>query len=132
MSLRFAPCLLLLTTGTLLAARARQAEPLAVHAALFSRGEHWVPGKSPFEQPGIQEHIRHNRELAERLVGAAPFEKDYQDPNDPTIGLVLLLAKDAAAAEEWAEADPVVQSGVMDVRVYRWNVDEVRSFVPKR
>lgn len=127
-------CLALMTRGTSIAVRAHQdvEKPRAVYAALYSRGSQWLVGKSPFEQPKVQEHIEHNQGLGERLIGAAPFAKDYQDPNDPAIGLVLLLAESSDAASEWAEADPIVAAKVMDVRVYRWNVDFVRPFKPPR
>ncbi len=122
----------ILGAGLALHARQDEEKPLAVHAALYTRGAQWLAGKSLFEQPKVREHIEHNRGLGERLIGAAPFAKDYQDPNDPAIGLVLLLAESAEAAAEWAEADPMVAAGVMDVRVHRWNVESVRAFTPRR
>lgn len=125
-------CLALLVLGTSAAFRARQDEekPRAVYAALYSKGSAWDAEKSLLEQTKVQEHIEHNRSLGERLLGAAPFTKD--DPNDPAIGLVLLLAETADEASSWAQADPIVAAKVMDVRVYRWNVEFVRPFPTKR
>ena len=127
-------CLAFLALGASAAFRARQDEekPQAVYAALYSRGSAWDAEKSLLEQPKVQEHIEHNRSLGERLLGAAPFTKDDQAPNDPAIGLVLLLAETADEASSWAEADPIVTANVMDVRVYRWNVEFVRPFPTKR
>ncbi len=110
----------------------QQEKPKQVFAALYSRGSAWVEGKSPFEQQAIPEHVQHIQGLGERLIGAAPFDKDHADPEDRTVGLVVFFADDEADAREWAEADPSVEAKVMEAKVYSWPVEWVRAVDPRR
>ncbi len=113
-------------------ASSQEEKPKQVFAVLYSRGSAWVEGKSPFEQQAIPEHVQHIRDLGERLIGAAPFEKNHADPKDRTVGLVVLFAEDERDAREWAEADPSVEAKVMEAKVYRWPVEWVRAVDPPR
>jgi len=80
-------------------------------------GPNWVAGKSPFEQPGIQAHIEHYRQLLAqgKLLLGGPFI-------DAAAGGMMVPEAGLAEQEivDFAQADPAVRSGLLLVEVRRW------------
>lgn len=80
-------------------------------------GPAWIAGKSPFEQPGIQAHIEHYRQLQTqgKLVLGGPFI-------DASAGGMMVPEAGLPEQEivDFAQADPAVRSGLLQVEVRRW------------
>lgn len=80
-------------------------------------GPTWVPGKSFFEQPGLQAHVDHYRQLLTqgKLVLGGPFL-------DGAAGGMMVPAAGLAQKEieEFAQADPAVRSGLLRAEVRPW------------
>lgn len=80
-------------------------------------GPAWMPGKSFFEQPGLQAHIDHYRQLQTqgKLVLGGPFL-------DATAGGMMVPAPGLALKdiEDFAQADPAVRSGLLKAEVRPW------------
>ncbi len=97
------------------AAPARDVRFVIVHKP----GPAWIAGKSPFEQPGIQAHIDHYRQLHAqgKLVLGGPFV-------DATAGGMMVPEAGLAEQEivDFAQADPAVKSGLLQVEVRPWLV----------
>lgn len=95
------------------AAPARDLRFVIVHKP----GPAWIAGKSPFEQPGIQAHIDHYRQLHAqgKLVLGGPFV-------DASAGGMMVPEAGLAEQEivDFAQADPAVRSGLLQVEVRRW------------
>jgi len=92
---------------------ARDTRYLVVHRP----GPAWVAGKSPFEQPGIGEHIAHYRQWQQqgKLVLGGPFM-------DGAAGGMMIPEAGLSEAEvrEFAAADPAVKSGLLLVELRPW------------
>ncbi len=101
---------LALAQGT---APARDVRLVIVHKP----GPAWIVGKSPFEQPGIQAHIDHYRQwhAQGKLVLGGPFI-------DATAGGMMVPEAGLPEQEivDFAQADPAVKSGLLQVEVRRW------------
>jgi uncharacterized protein YciI len=89
--------------------------PPTIYAVRFNTGPKWVAGKSPFEQPGIREHIANMNAWAEKKVMwfGGPFL-------DGTGGLCGIRAKDLEEAKKLADDDPCVKSGLFVPEVHPW------------
>ncbi len=89
------------------------------YVVLHKPGPRWVAGKSPFEQPGLQAHIDHYRQLLQqgKLVLGGPFM-------DGAAGGMMLPEAGLSEAEitEFAQADPAVKSGLLLVEVRPWMI----------
>jgi len=90
-------------------------------ALLHSPGPRWNHAIGFLEQPGVEEHIAFMRSLSDRglMVLGGPFGDD-----DATqwVGMALVTAPDAGAAERLALEDRSVASGLVRVTVRPWNV----------
>ena len=86
-----------------------------------SPGPRWDDAIGFLEQPGIEEHIAFMRSLAER--GLMALGGPFSD-NDAasSVGMAVVTAPDAAAAERLAHEDRSVASGLIQVTVRPWNV----------
>ena len=86
-----------------------------------SPGPAWDQTLGFFEQAGIGEHVAFMRSLAERglMVLGGPFGDE-----DPAVavGMAVITAPDAAAAERLAHEDRSVEHGLIRVSVRPWNV----------
>jgi uncharacterized protein len=89
--------------------------PKTVFAVRFLPGPKWVVGKSPMEQPGIQEHGANMDALHERHVlwCGGPFL-------DGTGGLAILRVESIEEAKRIASEDPGVKSGLLLCEVHPW------------
>lgn len=80
-------------------------------------GPTWVPGKSPFEQPGLQAHVDHYKQLQAqgKLVLGGPFL-------DGAAGGMMVPAAGLAQKEieDFAQADPAVRGGLLRAEVRPW------------
>ena len=87
------------------------------YVIIHSPGPKWQPGISPFEQPGIREHIEHYRRLqtAGKLLLGGPFM-------DAAAGGMMLPEAGLSEAEltTFAQEDPAVKSGLLQVTVRPW------------
>jgi len=108
-------------------AQARAAEQ--VFAAIYSRGPAWTTDQAAAKDPKILEHVEYFAALGVRLIGAGTFSPVA---GDGPVGMVLLTAPDEPAALAWARADPAVVAGVMQARVVRWRVQDVRAWSRSR
>ncbi len=84
-----------------------------------SPGPAWLPGVSMFEQPGLQNHLEHYRQLLAdgRLALGGPFL-------DAAGGGMMVPAPgvDEAELRAFALADRCVASGLLQVEVRQWMV----------
>lgn len=84
---------------------------------LHSPGPAWVAGKGPFEQPGLQAHVDHYRQLlaAGKLALGGPHL-------DAKGGGMMIPAAGVSEAEisRFASEDPAVKSGLLKVEVRPW------------
>lgn len=84
---------------------------------VHSPGPAWVPGKPFFEQPGLQSHIDHYRQLLVqgKLVLGGPFL-------DSAAGGMMVPAAGLAQKEieDFALADPAVRNGLLKAEVRPW------------
>lgn len=80
-------------------------------------GPAWQVGKSPFEQPGIQDHVAHYRQWQQqgKLLLGGPFM-------DGAAGGMMLPSAGLTEAEvrAFASADPAVQSGLLRFELRPW------------
>mgnify|MGYP001255330979 CR=1 FL=1 len=89
------------------------------YVVIHSAGPRWEPGKSFFQQPGLELHIAHYRQLLEqgKLLAGGPF------PQGPAGGMMI---PEPGVSEqeitEFANADPAVKSGLLNVEIRPWLV----------
>lgn len=87
------------------------------HVIVHTPGPAWVAGKSPFDQPGIQEHVAHYRQLQQqgKLALGGPFL-------DAAAGGMMISEAGLSVREisEFAQADPAVKSGLLRAEVRPW------------
>ncbi len=87
------------------------------YVVFHRQGPNWLPGKTLFDQPGVQEHVAHYSKVLEagQLALGGPHL-------DATGGGMMIPA--AGVSEEdvrgFAAADPAVVSGVLDYEVRPW------------
>jgi uncharacterized protein YciI len=88
---------------------------IVVHAP----GPAWQPGRAPFEQPGVAEHVGHYRAwlASGKLAMGGPFI-------DADGGGMMITAPGVAEDEvrAFALADPAVAAGLLTANVRRWLV----------
>jgi uncharacterized protein YciI len=101
------------------------ASTLQVFAVIYSRGPAWTDDAKAFAHPAVKEHLGYFTSLGDRLIAASPFALDARDP---TVGMVLMLAESADAANAWADADPAIKAQVMTNKAYRWRVSSIREY----
>lgn len=80
-------------------------------------GPAWVPGKSLFEQVGVQEHVDHYRTLhaeGKLALGGPHLDADGGGMMVPQAGLA------EQEIHDFAQADPAVRSGLLIARVRPW------------
>lgn len=80
-------------------------------------GPNWDPGKSLFDQVGVQEHVNHYRKLqaAGKLALGGPFLDEA--------GGGMMIPEPGVTKEEldeFAQADPAVRSGLLKAQVRPW------------
>lgn len=80
---------------------------------LYSQGPNWVSGKPFWEQELYPHRVYLVKTLGENLISAGPF-LDHQG------GLVIMEVLDLKEAEQIAQKDPAVLSGVFDYTVHPW------------
>jgi len=89
-----------------------------VRYAVFHRpGPNWQPGKSLFEQPGLQDHIAHYRQLLQAgklALGGPHLDEQAGGMMIPSAG----VSEDEIRA--FAMADPAVKSGLLRVEIRPW------------
>jgi uncharacterized protein YciI len=89
------------------------------YLVLHTPGPQWQPGRSLFEQEGVQEHVTHFRKLlAEgKLSLGGPFLDEFA-------GGMMIPTEGLSEAEitAFANADPAVASGLLRVAVRPWLV----------
>ncbi len=89
-----------------------------IRYVVFHRpGPNWQPGKSMFEQAGLQSHIAHYRQWLkeDKLVLGGPHLDEQ--------GGGMMLPRAGLSEEEvrtFALADPAVQSGLLRVEIRPW------------
>ncbi len=94
-------------------ATARASEHLQTFVVLYEPGPAWQPGVAPEKQPGIREHGRYLQRLfAEGVMQSA-------GPLDGGGGLMVIRARDEAAAQAVVDADPGVTSGLLVLAMLR-------------
>lgn len=80
-------------------------------------GPAWLRDRSPFEQPGMQDHVAHYRQWQAqgRLTLGGPFL-------DGAAGGMMVPEPGLSEAEvqAFAQADPAVKSGVLTFEVRPW------------
>jgi len=118
-------CCLLAPASAPVAQTAQAPATQQVYAVIYARGSGWTSDAAAFAHPALKDHVAYFQSLGERLIGAAPFVF-VQD--EPTVGMVLMLAESDAAARTWADADPAAKARVMTTKVLRWRVTNVREF----
>jgi uncharacterized protein YciI len=101
------------------------ASTLQVFAVIYSRGPGWTDDAKAFAHPAVKEHVGYFTSLGDRLIAASPFALDAKDA---TVGMVLMLAESADAANAWASADPAIKAQVMTNKAYRWRVSSIREY----
>ena len=81
-------------------------------------GPAWQSGKSVFEQPGIAAHIQHYRQWQQqgKLELGGPFLDHSGGMMVPVAGL------SEAEVRAFADADPAVQSGLLQVQIKPWMI----------
>ncbi len=87
------------------------------YVVFHSPGPNWLPGRSMFEQPGLDLHVAHYRALFEQgrlMVGGPHLDERGGGMMVPEAG----LGEDEITA--FAQADPAVQSGLLTVQVRPW------------
>jgi uncharacterized protein YciI len=89
------------------------------YVIVHSPGPNWMPGKSMFEQVGLQEHVEHYRKLldAGKLVLGGPHLDAH--------GGGMMVPEAGVPEEElraFAQADPSVKSGLLVATVRPWLV----------
>ena len=87
------------------------------YVVIHSPGAQWVAGKPMFEQPGLDLHLAHFRQLLEqgKLMAGGPFL-------DGSVGGMMVPEPGLGEQEitEFALADPAVKSGLLNVVVRPW------------
>lgn len=87
------------------------------HVIFHTPGPKWVPGRSLFEQDGVQAHVEHYRQLHAqgRLALGGPHL-------DATSGGMMIPEAGVPEAEivAFAQADPAVRSGLLIATVRPW------------
>jgi uncharacterized protein YciI len=84
-----------------------------------SPGSEWADGVPYREQPGIGAHLDFMRLLDDRgvLVLGGPF---LDEPDGTHVGMAVIRAESAAAAEALAAEDASVRAGLLRYRVRPW------------
>jgi uncharacterized protein YciI len=87
------------------------------HVIVHTPGPAWVAGKPPFEQPGIEAHIAHYRQLQQqgKLALGGPFLDGA--------GGGMMIAEPGVPESElaaFAQADPAVKSGLLRAELRPW------------
>lgn len=80
-------------------------------------GPAWVPGKSLFEQDGVQAHVAHYRTLhaeGKLALGGPHLDAGGGGMMVPEAGL------DEQYIRDFAAADPAVRSGLLQAHVRPW------------
>ena len=96
--------------------------------AMMLRHELFVVTTRPARGPGIQallpEHLEYQIRLEREghLFGAGPIYDEGADL--PSAGMIVLRAKDMAAARALADADPFHQKGLRQYTIQRWLLNE--------
>lgn len=109
---RCLPLVFLLFTLPVLA----QPDPPAFYVVTYSPGAAWQ-GSSVNDQPGVQAHIDYIEQMHKKgLVLMDGLLTD--EPGE----MVLLRTSSLADAQDFAEADPAVSSGVLVPRISGWRV----------
>jgi uncharacterized protein YciI len=89
------------------------------YVVFHSPGPKWIAGKTLFEQPGLDLHLAHYRQLLEqgKLMAGGPFM-------DAAGGGMMIPEPGLSEAEitAFAKADPAVKSGLLKVHVRQWLV----------
>lgn len=110
-------CLVPVLAAACLHAQAQTPARDVRHVIVHTPGPAWVAGKSPFEQPGIQEHVAHYRQWQQqgRLALGGPFL-------DGAAGGMMISEPGLSEKEivEFAQADPAVKSGLLRAEVRPW------------
>lgn len=82
-------------------------------------GPSWLPGKTLFEQDGVQDHVNHYRQLQRegKLFMGGPFM-------DGAGGGMMISEEGISEQEliEFAHADPAVKSGLLTAELRPWLV----------
>lgn len=91
-----------------------------VHWVVFHRpGRAWLTGVDFREQPGVQDHVLHFRQLHAqgKLAMGGPFLM-------PDAGGLMVATPDVTQVEleAFAAADPAVQAGLLEYEVRPWYV----------
>jgi len=89
------------------------------HVIFHTPGPTWLPGKSLFDQEGVQDHVNHYRKLHSdgRLFMGGPFL-------DAAGGGMMISEEGISEKElsEFAQADPAVKSGLLIAELRPWLV----------
>ena len=89
------------------------------YIVLHTPGPQWQPGRSLFEQTGVQEHVAHYRKLLTegKLSLGGPFL-------DEGAGGMMIPSEALSEAEitAFANADPAVVSGLLRATIRPWLV----------
>lgn len=92
---------------------ARASQHLQTFVVLYEPGPVWQPGVEPEKQPGIREHGRYLKQLfADGVMQSA-------GPLDGGGGLMVIRARDEAAARAVVASDPAVKSGLLVLAMLR-------------
>ncbi|MFN0182498.1 MAG: YciI family protein [Aquabacterium sp.] len=91
-----------------------------IRYVVFHRpGPAWVAGKSPFEQPGMREHVEHFRQLH------AEGKLTLGGPHMDGAGGGMMIPEPGMTQDEvtaFAAADPAVKSGLLMFQVRPWMI----------
>ena len=89
------------------------------YVIVHTPGPAWLPGKSLFEQPGVQDHVNHYRKLHAdgKLLMGGPFLD--------SAGGGMMIAEEGVSEQElleFAQDDPAVRSRLLVAEIRPWLV----------
>jgi uncharacterized protein YciI len=85
-------------------------------------GPRWQAGVDFPAQDGIMDHIRFMKRLDDerRLVLGGPFEDEWVGSETTPVGMAIIQADSVQEAQDVADSDASVQSGLIGVTVRAW------------
>ena len=96
---------------------------MSIFVLIHRPGPNWQADVDFPGQDGIMDHIRFMRRLDEeqRLILGGPFDDEWTGSSDTTpVGMAIINADSMQVAQELAQSDASVQSGLITVTVRPW------------
>ncbi len=121
---------LLLTSPAVLAQHEPEAKPgpahklVEFHMAILKRGPKWSATETPEMKRVQQQHV--NYVLASLNSGRTVIAGPFTDGGE-ILGVLVFRASSAVEAKDWAEADPLVVSGLYVAEMHPWWSEDIFS-----